>query len=117
MGDHIHAVAAAGGEAVRELAEELDEDSSWLGHQHQQQRQSAQVSSDEDAAGSGTDSRQQRREEEGQQEQDEQQHWSLPPEGVSRSVWARATPLILQVSSASMCTSMCLSLCLPVVSH
>jgi hypothetical protein len=93
MGDHIHAVAAAGGEAVRELAEELDEDSSWLG-----QQQSMQVSS-EDAAGSGGNSKQHKKED--QQEQDEQ-HWSLPPQGLSTSAWVRSTPLILQVRDACL---------------
>lgn len=117
MGSHIHAVAAAGGAAVHDLGEELDEDCSWLEIQQQQQQQpqSQQQPGDQ------------------QQQQSEQQHdhkhwplfhhkqqqqqqvlsssstsaaghepWPLPPLKVlssshSRKAWQHATPVMLQV--------------------
>lgn len=97
MGDHIHAVAAAGRSAVQDLADELEEDCSWLQRQHQPQEQPSE-----------SQLLQQQQQHEGQQENQKQQQdgsmaaavhssWLLPPPGITPKAWQRATPLLLQV--------------------
>lgn len=100
MGSHIHAVAAVGTAAVEDLASELDEDCDWLLVQQQpaqqqppQQQQPAvqqqQVAQEEE----------QQREQYGSTADAAHARWRLPPPGVSRKVWAHATPLMLQVKA------------------
>ena len=94
MGSHIHAVAAAGSSAVQDLADELEEDRSWMDVQQTQQQQ------------------RQRQPPPAQQQQQQQEHeqdkegrevdalhqtWLLPPPGVGKRAWAHAHPILLQV--------------------
>jgi hypothetical protein len=85
LGEHIHAVMAAGRLQVEELAEELDEDCSWLEAQQQQQTAAAAAG---EAAG-----------------------WSIPPEGVSSRRWSRALPVMLQVKYIVLTLRLGLSYC------
>lgn len=95
MGSHIHAVAAAGGTAVEDLADELDEDCIWLQAQqqpHQQQQGAGQQLQPQQA---------QQEQQVGSMADAIHQTWQLPPSSISRKAWAHATPLMLQVCEAA----------------
>lgn len=81
---------AAGRLQVEELAEELDEDCSWLEAQQQQQQQIAAPldgSSSKEAAAAAAAAA-----------AGEAAGWSIPPESVSSRRWSRALPVMLQVN-------------------
>ncbi|KAF8057655.1 hypothetical protein HT031_006004 [Scenedesmus sp. PABB004] len=91
VGEHIHAVAAIGRQQVLELAEELDEDVSWLQLQQQQPPAGPAQAQRDGAAATQQD------EQQGEQQQP-LPSWPLPPPGVAAREWQQAPPAMLQVS-------------------
>ncbi|KAF6262446.1 hypothetical protein COO60DRAFT_1676044 [Scenedesmus sp. NREL 46B-D3] len=86
-----------GRQQVTELAEELEEDSSWLAAQQQQQQQtSAAVDGSSSEGGHNSDAPS--AEAAAAVAAAEAAGWRVPPEGVSSSSWSRALPVLLQVS-------------------
>jgi hypothetical protein len=94
---------AVGRQQVTDLAEELDEDSSWLAAQQQQQQQQQSVAAAAAVDGSSS---------EGGAETEaaaaaavaaaEAAGWRVPADGVSSRKWNQALPVMLQVSAGDI---------------
>jgi hypothetical protein len=94
LGDHIHAVLAAGRQQVAELADELDEDCSWLAAQQQQQQSATAADGSSSEGGPSIDAAAAAAEAVAAAEA---AGWQVPPEGLSSKRWSRALPVMLQV--------------------
>jgi hypothetical protein len=86
---------AVGRQQVTDLAEELDEDSSWLAAQQQQQQLVAAAAA---VDGSSSEGGAETEEAAAAVAAAEAAGWRIPPDGVSSRKWNNALPVMLQVS-------------------